>query len=971
MATEKREIEIALRSKSAEASADKLTGKVKGVGTAADGSERSMFKLSKAAAAVGSALATAAISKFFIDATKAATAFNASMSNLSAITGATGKDLDFLRKTALEFGATTTLSATQAAEALKLVASAKPDLLSNAAALKEVTRQAVLLAEASGGTLQLADAAGVVGKALNQFGADADQAARFVNVLAAGSKFGSSEVLATSEALKAAGVAAASAKVSFEETNAAIQVLAKNGISGAEAGTALRNIFLKLDTDTNSKLRPSVVGFSQALKNLNDLNEDGAAQVKRFGLENIIAGKSLLSSVSTLGDLTTKLTGTNTAFDQASTNVDNLGGDVKALGSAFESLQIQVGSLADGDLRKLTQSTTQFLQALTGNEDALKEWGGALDNIESAALSLAIVLSGKLASLMVSATSSVIAQIAANNKLLVSEAASLKSKQTLAAQQAAFAIQTKNQAMLALQVAANETRRGIAITNLARANSAAIATQSALTAATNAYTVAAGRASIAARGLTGAVALLGGPVGIALIAAASIAYFVTQADKAETSADKYAAKVRGLTGDLDGLEQSQNKANIRLRENLKISIASEIEKATKALKEQEALVVDIASSQNPMGFETARLKSEEMRAELEKLKQSLFELESQTSKGNILGDDFISEKAKQDVADLFSGSSGADLFGGGGGESQDPKGAGKESPDTPKSSGSTFIDRLRLETEQLQMHLELRKAIESGFITEAEALEVERFANESMRYQEKFDYEILKLGEDEEAKEALREQYRMLQLERVLEFEQLITEAHQKGEDERVASTEKGEQLVRAARQGTVDASLGLLSVFASKSKAAAIAMLAIQKAQAISTTIASALAGSIAVYAQLPYPVAIGASAKILAQGKITAGLIAATGLAQGAGILSGGGSVSSSSSIGGDASYNTGAQPSQPESKQPTRVINITGLEGYGDDQPIPLTVGGLRDLLSSNEDVNIAINEGQQGARRIGAI
>lgn len=953
MVAERREIEIALRSRGAEASADRLTGRVRGVGTAADNSERSMFKLTKAAVAVGSALATAAISKFFIDATKAATAFNASMSNLSAITGATGRDLDFLRKTALEFGATTTLSATQAAEALKLVASAKPDLLSNAAALKEVTRQAVLLAEASGGTLQLADAAGVVGKALNQFGADADQAARFVNVLAAGSKFGSSEVLATSEALKAAGVAAASAKVSFEETNAAIQVLAKNGISGAEAGTALRNIFLKLDTDTNSKLRPSVVGFSQALKNLNDLNEDGAAQVKRFGLENIIAGKSLLSSVSTLGDLTTKLTGTNTALDQASTNVDNLGGDVKALGSAFESLQIQVGSLADGDLRKLTQSTTQFLQALTGNEDALKEWGGALDNIESAALSLAIVLSGRLASSMVSATSSVIAQIAANNKLLVSEAASLKSKQTLAAQQAAFAIQTKNQAMLALQVAANETRRGIAITNLARANSAAIATQSSLTAATNAYTVAAGRASIAARGLTGAVALLGGPVGIALIAAASIAYFVTQADKAETSADKYAAKVRGLTGDLDGLEQSQNKANIRLRENLKISIASEIEKATKALKEQEALVVDIASSQNPMGFETARLKSEEMRAELEKLKQSLFELESQASKGNILGDDFISDKAKQDVADLFSGSSGADLFGGGGDASSASTGGSSSGGESKDNGFESLQARLKLETQAIMEEAEVRRAFAEGEINKKQL--DEELALQGIYYQ--YEGRRMAIMENEkltaEQKTALLAELAEQEIAAEQSKQDQLTEASRRGAQSRKEIEEWSSQAVLSALGSGFNALANLESNNFKRQKKLRKASVVMNTASAIMQTWEN----------NGGYPWAI---PQVIAMG--------AAGLAQLSSINSasptGGGSVATPSGGSASPSMPSISTPSIENQKQ-EKVINFVGLENFGPDDFIPMTKSSFISYMSQNEDVNIAVNEGQQGARRIGAI
>lgn len=345
----------------------KTTDSINRVGT-------SLSTLSKAISAV---IASGALAKFFLDASKAAMDFNASISNLSAITGAVGKDLEFLRKTALEFGATTTLSASQAAEALKLVASAKPDLLESGAALKEVTKQAILLAEAAG--IDLAQAAGTVGKSLNQFGAEASEAARFVNVLAAGSKFGSAEIPAISEALKSAGVAASSAKISFEQTGAAIQVLAAVGLQGSEAGTALRNIFLKLNNDVDKNLRPSVVGLSQALKNVNKLNEDGAAQVKRFGLENIVAAQTLLSATDNLDDLTKKLTGTNTAFDQARTNTDNLAGDMKALNSVIEALQIQIGSLADSELRTLTKAFTEFLSAINGNKDALKNWGGIVD----------------------------------------------------------------------------------------------------------------------------------------------------------------------------------------------------------------------------------------------------------------------------------------------------------------------------------------------------------------------------------------------------------------------------------------------------------------------------------------------------------------------------------------------------------------------------------------------------------------
>jgi len=184
--------------------------------------------------------------RIFEDLETTGRAFNESIADLSAITGATGKDLKFLSDAAKEFGKTTTLSATQAAAAFKLVASAKPDLLKNIPALKAVTKEVVTLAEASGTSLP--EAAKAVGSALNQFGASADEAARFVNVLAAGSKLGASEVQDTALALKDSGVAAKLAGLSFEQTNAAIQVLAANGIKASQAGNQLKNVLLNLTT---------------------------------------------------------------------------------------------------------------------------------------------------------------------------------------------------------------------------------------------------------------------------------------------------------------------------------------------------------------------------------------------------------------------------------------------------------------------------------------------------------------------------------------------------------------------------------------------------------------------------------------------------------------------------------------------------------------------------------------------------
>ena len=102
-------------------------------------------KIKQAAAGAAKAIALIGVGvavKFVTDKVIADTrAFGAAVSDLAAITGASGKDLKFLSDASREFGSTTTLSATEAAEAFKLIASAKPDLLENVEALKAVTEK--------------------------------------------------------------------------------------------------------------------------------------------------------------------------------------------------------------------------------------------------------------------------------------------------------------------------------------------------------------------------------------------------------------------------------------------------------------------------------------------------------------------------------------------------------------------------------------------------------------------------------------------------------------------------------------------------------------------------------------------------------------------------------------------------------------------------------------------------------------
>ena len=322
-------------------------------------------------ATTGMASAMAALSAAATMSVRSNMRFEKSLSDLSAITGATGKQLEYLKAQAADIGSTTSLSASEAATAFKLIASAKPDLLESSTALNAVTRAAVTLAEAAGTTLP--EAANTLGSALNQFGADADQATRFINVLAAGSKFGAAEVAEVAESLKVSGVSAAGAKIPFEQLNASIQSLSTVSIKGSEAGTALRNIILKLETDANDRLKPSINGLNGALKNLADMNEDAAALTKRFGLENVNAAQALLANVDNLDDLTSKLTGTNTALEQAATRTDNLDGDMKNLSSAVESLALVIGDTLNPTVRDMTQLFADGARGAANFLDSLRD----------------------------------------------------------------------------------------------------------------------------------------------------------------------------------------------------------------------------------------------------------------------------------------------------------------------------------------------------------------------------------------------------------------------------------------------------------------------------------------------------------------------------------------------------------------------------------------------------------------------
>ena len=306
--------------------------------------------------------------------------FGQSMADLKAITGATDEQMKFFEETAINQAKGldgSTASATEYVEALKLIASAKPELLENAAALNELTQSALVLADASG--LELPDAATRLTDAMNQFGASSREADRYINVLAAGSQKGAVEIPELTEALLGFGAVAKSSNITIEESTALIEALGEKGLKGSEAGNKLKNILVKLSAakglskeaqqgfanagiDVNI-LSDKTLSLNDRLKELSKAQDDEVALLKIFGAENIVAAKTLLGQVDRVDQLKDSITGTNTAYEQQEERNKSLSAELKKLGNAWESSMIGFGR-GGGELSRVIRFIRENLDTI-------------------------------------------------------------------------------------------------------------------------------------------------------------------------------------------------------------------------------------------------------------------------------------------------------------------------------------------------------------------------------------------------------------------------------------------------------------------------------------------------------------------------------------------------------------------------------------------------------------------------------
>ena len=298
-------------------------------------------------------------------------ALDSQMHDLSAVAGVVGDDLKtiegYARESAKAFGT----DAAVAVEGYKLLlGQLTPELAKCPEALKAMGESVQVTSKLMGN--DGVAAAEVLTTAMNQYGVSLDdpmEASRkmteMMNVMAAAGQEGSAELPAIKVALEQCGMAAKAANVSFEETNAAIQVLDKAGKKGSEGGVALRNTlailgqgrFLPKQTQEElaaagidiNKLADTSLSLKDRLDMLKPVLNDAALFSKLFGMENANAARALVQGSDELGRLTTAITGTASAEEQAAVVMDSYAERQARINQKFEDFKISVFQ-ATGDL---------------------------------------------------------------------------------------------------------------------------------------------------------------------------------------------------------------------------------------------------------------------------------------------------------------------------------------------------------------------------------------------------------------------------------------------------------------------------------------------------------------------------------------------------------------------------------------------------------------------------------------------
>lgn len=310
-------------------------------------------------------------------AVKTATDFEAGMSEVKAISGATGSEFDALKDKAIEMGAKTKFSASDSADAFKYMAMAGWD----AQSMMDGIAGIMDLAAASGE--DLATTSDIVTDALTAFGLKARDSARFADVLAQASSKSNTNVGLMGETFKYVAPVAGALGYSIEDTAVAIGLMANSGIKGSQAGTALRSTITRLAKPVGeaekavNDLGISITNADGTMKPLNQTMEElrekfaGLTDEQKAQYAAMLAGQEgmsgLLAIVNASDEDFQKLTyeinnSKDAAQDMADIMMDNTKGAIEQLKGALESAGILIGEQLTPYIRKLAERITRLVE---------------------------------------------------------------------------------------------------------------------------------------------------------------------------------------------------------------------------------------------------------------------------------------------------------------------------------------------------------------------------------------------------------------------------------------------------------------------------------------------------------------------------------------------------------------------------------------------------------------------------------
>lgn len=345
-------------------------------------------------------------------AVKTATDFEAGMSEVKAISGATGSEFDALRDKAIEMGAKTKFSASDSADAFKYMAMAGWD----ASQMMDGIAGIMDLAAASGE--DLATTSDIVTDALTAFGLQASDSAHFADVLAQASSKSNTNVGLMGETFKYVAPVAGALGYSIEDTAVAIGLMANSGIKGSQAGTALRSTITRLAKpvgeakDAVEELKISITNTDGTMKPLSqtmvELREKfaGLTEEQKAQYAAMLAGQEGMSGLLAIVNasdedfqkLTDEINNANgAAEDMASVMMDNTAGAVEQLKGALESAGILIGEKLTPYIRQLAEWITGLVEKFNSlseeEQDQIVKFGLILATIGPVLLILAKVIS--------------------------------------------------------------------------------------------------------------------------------------------------------------------------------------------------------------------------------------------------------------------------------------------------------------------------------------------------------------------------------------------------------------------------------------------------------------------------------------------------------------------------------------------------------------------------------------------------